>query len=498
MKRLLIAMLLAAVAGIGWTPPAFAEKVLKVGVPANLNTLDPNKTKSGEEYLLNWLVYSSLISLDRSMSAQPDLAESWDSTSDLKTWTFRLRKGVKFHHGREFDAEDVVFTINRILDKKTGSKARSNFQIVDKMEAVDKYTVRFHLKEPYGGFQDLFASRQARIIPRDRVDTLSKEPSGTGPFKFVSYTPGDKIVLVKNPDYFKPGLPKVDRIIFRIIPESSSAVAALETGEIDMIWNLSLESIKRVESDPNLMVSRVATSSWDAIVMNIAHDPFKDIRVRQAINMVIDKKQMVDLALFGYGSPTNTPIPPTHPYFNKSLTFDPPDVAGAKKLLAEAGHADGFEITLYIPAGRPTRARLGVAARSSLQQIGITANLQTVPWDKFLSDIEGKAAFYVTGFFSRPTIDTSTWSWYHSSGSWNAGIWNYNNPEMDKILEAGRRSNDDAERRKIYGDFQALALNDSPAVIPYVLNHAVGYSKKVKNFEAHWMLILDLEGVTLE
>lgn len=498
MKRLLIAMLLAAVAGIGWTPPASAEKVLRVAIASNLNTLDPNKTKSGEEYLVTWMVYSSLTWLDRSMTAQPDLAESWESTSDLKTWTFYLRKGVKFHHGREFDAEDVVFTINRILDKKTGSKSRSNFQIVDKVEAVDKYTVRFQLKEPYGGFQDLFSSRQARIIPRDRVDSLSKEPSGTGPFKFVSYTPGDKIELVKNPDYFKPGLPKIDRIIYRIIPETSTAVAALETGEVDMIWNLSLEAIKQFESNPDIKISRVATSSWDAIVMNIARDPFKDIRVRQAINMVIDKKQMVDLALFGYGSPTHTPIPPTHPYFNKSLTFNPPDVAGAKKLLAEAGFADGFEITLYIPAGRPNRARLGVAVRSALQTIDITANLQTVPWDQFISNVEGKEAFYVTGFFSRPTIDTSTWSWYHSSGSWNSGIWNYNNPEMDKILEAGRRANSEAERQKIYGEFQALALNDSPAVIPYVLNHAVGYRSNVKNFSAHWMLILDLESVTLE
>ncbi len=108
MKRLLIAMLLAAVAGIGWTPPAIAEKVLKVAVAANLNTLDPNKTKSGEEYLVTWMVYSSLTWLDRSMAAQPDLAESWESSSDLKTWTFHLRKGVKFHHGREFDAEDVA------------------------------------------------------------------------------------------------------------------------------------------------------------------------------------------------------------------------------------------------------------------------------------------------------------------------------------------------------------------------------------------------------
>lgn len=498
MKRLLIAMLFTAIAGMGWTQTASAEKVLRVAVPSSLNTLDPHKTKSGEEYLVNWMVYSSLVSLDRNMTAEPDLAESWESSSDLKTWTFHLRKGVKFHHGRVFDAEDVVFSINRILDKKTGSKSRSNLQIIDKMEILDKNTVRFHLKQAYGGFQDLFASRQARMIPRDRVDSLSKEPIGTGPFKFVSYTPGDKFVLVKNPDYFKQGLPKIDRLIFRIIPETSTAVAALETGEIDMVWNLSLESIKQVEGISGIKVSRVATSSWDAMVMNIAHKPFDDIRVRQAINMIIDKKQMVDLALFGYGSPTHTPIPPNHPYFNKSIGFNPPNIAAAKKLMTEAGYADGFETTLYIPAGRPTRARLGVVARSALQQIGIKAKLQTVPWDKFLADIEGKTAFYVTGFFSRPTIDTSTWSWYHSSGSWNAGIWNYKSSKMDKILEDGRRSDSESDRKKIYADFQALANNDAPAVIPYVLNHAVGYRANVKNFSAHWMLILDLENVTVD
>src|SRR6266436_1516299 len=178
MRRVASLAVVLVAAWIGWVQPSLGAGTLKIAVPSNLNTLDPAKTKIGEEYIVNFLVFSGLTEIDRNGKTIPDLAERWTASDDLKTWTFYLRKGVKFHHGRELDAQDVITTVERIQDKATGSVTRVNFEVIDKMEAPDKYTVRFTLKAPYAGLADLFSDRQARIVPRDKLDTLARAPSG--------------------------------------------------------------------------------------------------------------------------------------------------------------------------------------------------------------------------------------------------------------------------------------------------------------------------------
>src|SRR5207237_3144062 len=237
MRRIIGIVIALALACIGWTSPALAAGTLRVAIPSNLNTLDPAKTKIGEEYIVNFLVFSGLTEIDRDGRTKPDLAERWTASDDLKTWTFNLRKGVKFHHGRELDAQDVITTVERIQDKATGSVTRVNFEVIEKMEAPDKYTVRFTLKAPYAGLADLFSDRQARIVPRDKLDTLARAPSGTGPFKLKSFTPGDRVELEKNADYFVRGVPQLDAVVMRIMAESAAQAAALEAGRVASAWD---------------------------------------------------------------------------------------------------------------------------------------------------------------------------------------------------------------------------------------------------------------------
>jgi peptide/nickel transport system substrate-binding protein len=231
--------------------------------------------------------------------------------------------------------------------------------------------------------------------------------------------------------------------------------------------------------------------------MNASQKPFDDVRVRHAIALAVDKKALVDLALFGHGTPTVTMIPPSSPYFNDKVPIKT-DIAAAKKLLADAGFANGFETTIYIPSGRPTRERLGIGAAEMLKQIGIKVDVQRVPWDKFVKEIEGKAAFYTDGFYSRPTLDTSIYPWYHSTGSWNTTLWNYKNTEMDKVLDEARAAKTDADREKYYKEFQQIAADQPAGVVPYVLNHTNVYRANVKNFKSSPMMWLDLRQTTVQ
>lgn len=487
----------AALIAMSMATPASAQGVLKVALPSNVNTLDPAKTKIGEEYIINFLVYSGLTELDTSGKAKPDLAESWTSSEDQKTWTFKLRHGVKFHDGREFDSGDAKATIARVMDKTTGSTARVNFDIVDSIETPDKYTVVFKLKIPYSGFADILGDRQTRIVPKDKLDSIATKPVGTGPFELVDFKPGDRIELKKNANYYVKGTPKLDGIVFRIMPETAARIAALETGAVDLVWDLPPEIIDQLKGNANIVVDSVPTSSWDGLIMNATQKPFDDVRVRKAISMAIDKKALVELALFGKGTPTHTMIPPSSSYFNDKIPIKT-DIPGAKKLLAEAGFANGFETTLYVPSGRATRERIGVGAAEMLKEIGVKVDLQRVPWDKFVKDIEGKAGFYTDGFYSRPTLDTSIYPWYHSTGSWNTTLWNYKNEQMDKTLDAARSAKTDEDRAKYYKEFQQIAVDAPAGVIPYVLNHTNAYRKNVKGFKSSPMMWLDLRQVSVQ
>lgn len=497
MRKLWVVLAVLGCAALAAPDLQAAGGNLKVALTANLNTLDPAKTKSGDEYLYMFMVFNALTLIDRDMTVKPDLAEKWEASPDLKTWTFHLRRGVKFHHGRELEAADVKATVERIQDKAIGSTARVNFLMVEKIETPDRYTVRFSLSIPYAAFPEICGERQARIVPHDKVGELATHPVGTGPFMFKTFKPGDRVELVKNPDYFEPGVPKLDAVTLLVIPESATRITALETGEIHAVWKLPLEAIEKLKKNPDVVVDEVPTSSWDGLVMHNKMPPFDNPKVRKAVLLAIDKAQMAEIALFGHGSATITPIPPSHPFFNPAA-LTKPDPAAARKLLAEAGHPNGFEVTLIVPDGRPERERMGLAAREMLKTIGVKVNIQRVPWDKFLADVEGKAAFSVNGFFSRPTTDTSLYPWYHSAGSWNTGLWHYANSRVDQILDTARQTDSLDARRKLYMELQQVVSEDPPSVVPYVVNQVDGFRKEVKGLRSNPMLWFDVRKVTLE
>lgn len=478
--------------------PAAAQGTARVALGTTLSQLDPAKTTIGDEYVYVHLVFNGLSRIDPDMTVKPDLAESWSASEDLKTWTFKLRQGVKFHHGRVMDADDVVATMKRILDPATGSRARTSLSMVSDVAMVDPMTVKFDLNIPYAGFADIFADRQLRIVPKDKLAELSTQPIGTGPFMFKSWSPGDRLELTKNPDYFEKGLPKLDGVTLRIVPESAARMAALESGAIDIVWSMPYEAADKLKTSATARADSVSTPTWDGVILNNDRPPFNDVRVRRALALTIDKSAIVELALFGQGDPTFSPIPPSHPYFNKTLKAGAPDIAQAKKLLAEAGFPNGFDVPMQVPQEREQRVRVGVAVRDMAKAAGIRINVERVPFASYSANVAGKAQMYVDGYFARPTIDTAIYPFYHSSGSWNKQLWIYKDARVDQLLDDARKTNDEAARKAIFEKFQAIAEETVPGIIAYSAAHVNGVSKKVEGFKSTPMQWLELKSVSIK
>jgi peptide/nickel transport system substrate-binding protein len=470
---------------------------IRVAYPAAVATLDPAKFRvGGLEYNYALCVFNRLTTQDAKLQVQPELAIKWEASEDLKTWLFHLRPGVKFHDGKAFDSADVVFTYKRLLDKDVGSVLRAALSVVNTVEAVDPLTVKFTLSIPYADLPAVTAGYQAMILSEATIDTITTKPVGTGPFRFVEYRPGDQLVVEKNADYFIPGIPKLDRAVLRIIPEPTTALAGLESGAIDLVYNIAPEQVDQLKDSKVARVEEVTSGTWQGFVFNNQFKPFDDPRVREAFIKLIDKPTLTEIATFGHGTPTVTPIPPTHPYFRKDL-LGKPDVPGAKKLLAEAGLAGGLSIELFIPGSEPAMERLATTFRDVAKEASITVSLRIVPQDKFFAEMEGKVPFNVDQFYGRTTPDLMLYAWYHSTGSWNNTLWHYNNPAVDKLLDAARVTADKAEQAKLYGQFQEIIAKDGPGSVVYVQNFACGVSKKVEGFTGSPLMWADVSTVSL-
>ena len=484
----LAALLLAPV-------PARTESVIRISANNPVRSLDPAKFSLGAiEFNYALLVYSRLTYFDDNLNVIPDLAESWEASPDQKVWTFHLRHGVKSHDGREFDAEDVLATYRRLADPEIGSVIRTTVGLIDQADAPDKYTVRFVLTIPYASWPAVTAAFQASIVPSDARDALSTNPDGTGPYKFLSYEPNGSMVLTRNPDYFEPGLPKIDKVEFRIIPDFSTAVAGLERGELDIVWGLPPEHIAKLKGSASAHVAEVQTGTWEMFGMNSHLSPFDEPKVRQALFKLVDRAAIADIALFGHGAPTISPIPPFHPFYNQAVPIGKSDPAAAKALLAEAGHADGLTVPLWMPAQQPLLERMGVALREFAKPAGLMVEIRQVPEDQYNA---AQRPLMINSFFARTTPDTMLYEWYHSTGSWNRNNWRYSNPEVDKLLDTARQTGDVGEQKRLYARFQETAAAEGPGPVLFVVNHAEGVSNRVHGFSASRLSVLNLKRVTV-
>ncbi|MFZ4660782.1 MAG: ABC transporter substrate-binding protein [Caldilineaceae bacterium] len=441
---------------------------LRIAMQEAPGSLDPHLSYTIQDNIVRGAIYDYLIWNDPALQPQPALATAWEVAADQLSWTLPLRQGVTFHHGTAFTAADVVYSFERILGPDFGSPAQTAFRFVEKVEAVDDYTVRFILKSPNVDFPLLLGDpvNVGVIIPHDRTpEALTAEPSGTGPFRLTAFVPGESATFTRNESYWRTGMPYLDEVKHFYMPEQATQVAALTSGTIDLIWQLTTESMATLTGNPDVVIEQVESGAYQPIIMRLDQEPFTDVRVRQAFKYATDRAGMVQGVLQGNGVIGNDqPLPPVHP-FAADLPAYALDVEKAKALLAEAGYPDGLAVTLYTADLRPGMVASAVVFQEMAKAAGITVTVEQVPGSNYWSEHWMQSALTVSNWNVFPSADTILSLVYHSTGAWNeSGI---KNAELDALIEAGRAESDPAKRQEIYAQVQQLIQAEGGTLVPY-------------------------------
>lgn len=386
MRQIYLAVALAVAALLA--PPAQAAKPdLVLGMQLEPPHLDPT---AGAAAAIDEVVYANvfegLTRIDRDGAVRPALAESWTVSEDGLTYRFTLRSGVTFHDGTSLEASDVVFSLERAKAEDSVNAQKALFEPIESVTAPDAATVVVTLKRATGHFLFNLGWGDAVVVAPESAEGNKAEPVGTGPFKFRRWVQGDRVELARNPDYWGDAV-KLERATFKFIPDAAAAVAAMLAGDIDAFANFPApESLGQFEADPRFEVVVGSTEGETILAMNNGKAPFSDLRVRRAIAHALDRKAIVDGAMFGYGAPIGSHFAPHHPAYVDLTGRYPHDPEKAKALLAEAGFAEGFEATIKLPP--PTYARRGgeiVAAQ--LAKVGIALEIVPVEWAQWLEQV---------------------------------------------------------------------------------------------------------------
>lgn len=446
--------------------------------------LNPVLAQDSASSDINSFVFNGLLKYDKDLLITGDLARSWEiKEGDKPQITFFLRRNVRWHDGKEFTAEDVKFTYETIMDEHTNTVRRSDYELVEKVEILDKYTVRITYREPFSPGLETWT---IGIIPKhllagEDINTspFNRQPIGTGPFRFVEWVSDEKIVLEANDDYFE-GRPYLDGIVYRIIPETSLSEIELLTGGADYS-SIYPHQYERMEKDPHLRVFTRLSLGYTYIGYNLTNDLFKDRRVRQALTHAINRQEIVKYVLYGRGVVATGLFPNHLWYYNpqvKPLSYNP---ELAKSLLKEAGwqDADGdgildkdgkpFRFTLITNSGNDIRKDIGVMVQRYWKEVGIDVDLKLYEWSVFLKNFINPKHFDACILGWSLSVDPDAYSIWHSSQIEDGfNFISYKNPQVDSLLVEGRREYDREKRREIYHQIHRLINEDQPYTFLYV------------------------------
>jgi peptide/nickel transport system substrate-binding protein len=462
-------------------PPTPAPKrggTLIAARAADATGIDPHKQTAFASFRMLELIYDPLFAFDKDLKIVPNLAESWKFSDDAKTLTVTLRKNVKFHTGNPMTSEDVKFSFERILDEKTGAAARSTFAGIDKMDTPDPYTIVFTLKAPNAAILSAMTNPNSAIIDKKAV-TGGADPAkvdvGTGAFMIDKWDPDRTFTMKANKDFWLPGLPRLDAIEWRTIPDESSILAGLRAKTLDWAYiNDPRVAIRAGAGGSTLNISRAPALAYHVLQLNAKRPMFTDVRVRQAIACAIDRQEVLDTASLGEGEVTGPATPPFYRASLNDLFCYKKDVDKAKQLLADA-KVTNLKFKIMAATGEPpTAVAEAQNIQAQLKKIGIETEIETLELGVYV-DRWLKADFDAVVALNggNPDPDVMFYRYWHSTGNLN-NVANYSSPEIDKLLEQGRAVADPEKRKPIYIEIQKKLTEAAPWVWLYV-----GYEYRV-------------------
>ena len=492
------------------TPAAAPAGALVFGSGGEPVNLESGNITEGNSIYLQDQIYDRLIAFKPgTKELEPGLATEWKPSDGGKVWTFKLRPGIKFHDGTDFDAEAVRFNVDRWWNEKSeygyrnagktyeiwgelfGGYKGTPKSLVQDVVAEGKDSVKFVLKQPFTAFPAALATGYFGIASpaaikkaQAKYGTPSSLAVGTGPFVFKEWRTGDSIVLTKNPNYWKQGLPKSEQLVFRFITDPAARLAQLRAGTIDLTVDLAPDQLKELQKDSNLTAVPRPSLNVGYLGLNTSYEPFKKPEVRQAIAQAINKSEIVK-AFWGESAESDPHFtPPTFKEFqSQNLTdyhFDPQK---AKQLLAQAGYPNGFNLQLwYMPVSRPyypTPKPIAEAFAADLNAIGIKVSLQTKDWAAYLADRNKPPGFqaFMMGW-TADYGDPDNFYYPHFGPGSTADIGNWKNEQVFQLLDQGRAASGKAERIKIYQQVEEI-LNKEVVRVPIV--HSQPLLAKRKN-----------------
>jgi peptide/nickel transport system substrate-binding protein len=469
--------------------PAYGDSLIE-GTIGEPSILIPMLAGDSASHSVAGLIFNGLVKYDTDLSLIGDLAESWDISPDGLVITFHLRKGVKWADGVEFTANDVMFGYKTIIDEKTPTAYSEDFRQVKNAEAPDRYTFRVTYGKPFAPALSSWASN-AVILPahllqgRDITKSdFGRNPVGLGPYRLNTWISGQEVVLDSYKDYFE-GRPYIDRYIYRIIPDPATLFLELQTGGVDMMGLTPIQYKKQTETEffrTNFWKFRYPTFAYTYLGFNLKHPFFQDKSVRQAISYAIDKSEIVDVVLFGLGSPSTGPyVPNTWPY-NPDVKKYPYDPKRALQLLNEAGWKDSdgdgildrdgkpFAFTILTNMGNTLRMNTATIIQWRLAKIGIKVEIRALEWSTFINEFIDKRRFQAVILGWSIGLDPDQYDIWHSSKTKEKefNFVSYRNPEVDALLETGRRTFDREERKKAYFRIQEILADELPYIFLYV------------------------------
>jgi peptide/nickel transport system substrate-binding protein len=473
---------------------------VKIGLAAEPNTFDPHLTVGRNTQIFVVNVYDGLTARDAQGNLVPALAESWKRLNPT-TWQFGLRKGVKFHNGDDFNAESVKFTLDRATNPETKATISSELSTIASTEILDPFTVNVTTKSPdfllpvrLGELYGLMlSSKHTSAVGKEAIAT---RPNGTGPFKLVSWSKNDRLVLEANDAYWR-GAPKVKRITVRPILEDAARIAALQTGEVDLAAPIPHVRIEELRRNEKLVVKTIAAPRIFHVTIDVRKPPFDNVKVRQALNYAVDVNAILRSLYFGHGTRLATVVDKGALGYDPGVQPYPYDPNRAKALLAEAGYPNGFEVEFDSFTGSiADHAKPAEAIAGYLQKVGIRVKMNVFEFSAFgPRRVQNKTAPLFIYSIGNAYLEPS-WviRWLTQGG---LGM-HYKNPKLDELLTRIEGTDDPRRRAPQYSDVQKLLREEAPFIFLYQADAAFGMSTRVdytpRPDETQWLYPLALKG----